>query len=657
MKYKVVTAITAALLCFAGAAGAQIPITTIGQLQQIGTSAEYPIDGNFVLIQDIDASGTAAWNGGAGFEPLGTTQSANYFTGTLDGAGYTIYDLVLNRGGENHVAIFKVIGGAGTIKDIRFTGAQITGGERTGIIAGSNYGGRLENISVDTGCHITGNKYTGSVVGYNTSFNVINCDITHSSVLVEGSGTNGYVGGIAGSNQSDGRIIDSDVVGQLTGTSSHTGGIAGENHGQIHNSTVSGTVSGTETVGGIAGENHGQIHNSTVSGTVSGTNSVGGIMGYTDGGTVNACVCTAAATVSGGYSAGGIAGTIVNGSIISCLAEGTVSGGDRIGGLIGNVTGGITELSLARGTTTGTSYGAGGFAGEISGGELLQCYAAGAVNGSNRVGGLAGYQTGGTITECYALGQVTGARDFGGLVGARRGSSTVTRSYWVINTTGIQNSAGGIGLYDYQARQSSFYTDWEFIFAWDIIEGCTYPFFRDLVPGGEGEPEEGECEPVEGEGEPGIIEISSIEQLQEMGWNPQYPMSGHYVLINDIDASATAGWNDGKGFNPLGTADRGINEFTGILDGAGYTISGLTINRSNDYRIALFKSTWEATVKNINFTNANITGWRYVGVIADRVSGLVDNITFDGVVIHTSDRGAGVVACSNSGTVQNIDIA
>ena len=51
------------------------------------------------------------------------------------------------------------------------------------------------------------------------------------------------------------------------------------------------------------------------------------------------------------------------------------------------------------------------------------------------------------------------------------------------------------------------------------------------------------------------VEISTLEQLQHIGDDAK-TMAGHYILINDIDASDTQNWNNEsgtpKGFAPIG---------------------------------------------------------------------------------------------------------
>lgn len=111
--------------------------------------------------------------------------------------------------------------------------------------------------------------------------------------------------------------------------------------------------------------------------------------------------------------------------------------------------------------------------------------------------------------------------------------------------------------------------------------------------------------------------ISSLQDLQQM---EQY-LSVDYALVDDIDASETRQWNDGKGFNPIGSES---NPFTGTFNGRGYEINGLYIDRreilgvdSNDGDgVGLFKSIGEdAVVKDVGVTNVEITGANNVGTI------------------------------------------
>ena len=73
-------------------------------------------------------------------------------------------------------------------------------------------------------------------------------------------------------------------------------------------------------------------------------------------------------------------------------------------------------------------------------------------------------------------------------------------------------------------------------------------------------------------GNPYVIE--DVDDLQNMSSN----LSAHYVLGNDINASATARWNSGAGFKPIGTPSKRV---TGSLDGKNHSITGLFIKYSS----------------------------------------------------------------------------
>ena len=78
-------------------------ITTVQQLQEM----QDDLDAYYVLGNDIDASGTASWNGGAGFEPVGSYDPNYSFTGTLDGRGHVITGLYIYRPSSNSIALFQ----------------------------------------------------------------------------------------------------------------------------------------------------------------------------------------------------------------------------------------------------------------------------------------------------------------------------------------------------------------------------------------------------------------------------------------------------------------------------------------------------------------------------------------------------------------------
>lgn len=112
--------------------------------------------------------------------------------------------------------------------------------------------------------------------------------------------------------------------------------------------------------------------------------------------------------------------------------------------------------------------------------------------------------------------------------------------------------------------------------------------------------------------------ISTVQELQEM----ENYLNVDYALVDDIDASETTEWNDGKGFSPIGSDS---NPFTGTFNGRGYEIRGLYIDRreilgtdTNDGdMVGLFKQIGsDGVVKDVGVTDVDITGANSVGAIS-----------------------------------------
>jgi hypothetical protein len=143
-------------------------------------------------------------------------------------------------------------------------------------------------------------------------------------------------------------------------------------------------------------------------------------------------------------------------------------------------------------------------------------------------------------------------------------------------------------------------------------------------------------------------QITNCDQLQEMNNN----LAANYILVNDIDCSATSTWNSGAGFVP-------ISLFTGtFFDGQNHIITNLFINRpsvvSGSY-IGLFgKITTGTEIKNVGLVNVKITGDYMVG-------GLVAYMEYSGAIIHSYVTGSvtgnnyvgGLVGQSYFGTITN----
>jgi len=94
--------------------------------------------------------------------------------------------------------------------------------------------------------------------------------------------------------------------------------------------------------------------------------------------------------------------------------------------------------------------------------------------------------------------------------------------------------------------------------------------------------------------------------------------SGKFALGTNIDASSTSTWDSDNGFYPIQTQG---NPFSGIFDGLGHTISGLTINRPTTNYVGLFAATWDASsIRNVGLTGGSITGQSRTGGIVGSCS-------------------------------------
>ncbi|MEM0372830.1 MAG: GLUG motif-containing protein [archaeon] len=108
--------------------------------------------------------------------------------------------------------------------------------------------------------------------------------------------------------------------------------------------------------------------------------------------------------------------------------------------------------------------------------------------------------------------------------------------------------------------------------------------------------------------------------------NISYNVSGNYVLMQDIDCSETATWDNGAGFAP-------IMNFNGTLDGNGRSISGLFINRTEANYVGLFGTVNKSEIKNISLVNVRIYGRSGVaGLAGQSIEGVFKNVFVSGNV-------------------------
>ncbi len=271
----------------AGTPGDPYMIHNVWELQDMNSNRS----AHYALANDIDASQTSGWNGGAGFVPIGDYN--NQFTGSLDGRNHTIMGLYINRPTTDFVGLIGWLDGE--VANVGLSEANIVGDRHTGgLAAGTESGAHISNSFVIG--NIGGGDYVGGLVGRN--YGAIETSFTEGHV-----NGNAYVGGLVGENQA--AVVYSYAEPDVLGVGSWVGGLIGQNNGgTVSDSYARGnaTTDGTR-VGGLVGRNVGSITNTYSTGVPTGDDSVGGLVGLNDGDPVTTSfwdVDTSGTTVSDG---------------------------------------------------------------------------------------------------------------------------------------------------------------------------------------------------------------------------------------------------------------------------------------------------------------------------------------------------------------------
>lgn len=141
--------------------------------------------------------------------------------------------------------------------------------------------------------------------------------------------------------------------------------------------------------------------------------------------------------------------------------------------------------------------------------------------------------------------------------------------------------------------------------------------------------------------------ISNLTELAKIGNDPQYPLDGIYQLTNDIDAGITIQWDEGRGFQPIGSS---VNPFNGVFDGAGKKIRRLFICRPSQSYVGLFGYVGSSgQIMNVGIEEAYIMGDQYVGILVGCNLGSITNSYAQGYVC--GDFIVGVLVGYNGGGI------
>ncbi len=135
-----------------------------------------------------------------------------------------------------------------------------------------------------------------------------------------------------------------------------------------------------------------------------------------------------------------------------------------------------------------------------------------------------------------------------------------------------------------------------------------------------------------------FTEISTMEELLKLNNS-----SENYKLKNDIDISGVSNWSP-------------IVEFSGVLDGNGFSITGLTIS-SIQNNIGLFSSL-KGTVQNLKVTDVNIKNTgdaENIGAICGQLTnnGKLDNVLVTGTISAIYGSNVGGLSGKSNGAILN----
>jgi filamentous hemagglutinin family protein len=660
-------------------------ITNGHQLQLAATTlgANYTLANNIDLSSEMsNASGiwgsNSITNTGKGFFSIG--DNTNNFNQHFNGGNHTISGLYINQTNGRDVGLFGVLGSGSNVSNLGLLNANVNNTALTGyndsfytgILSGEANNSTITNVYTTGVLNVAGDftsvidAATGGLTGTLTS----SASITgsHNAATITAMNNMGStniliqnIGGLVGTNTSSGGVNNSYNTGQITVGNyiNNVGGIVGNSTGStysnIYNSGNITTGDSATSIGGLIGlANSSTISNSYNNGNITVTaltNSIGGVLGN---GTGN--------TISNVYNLGNISAW-----------ENT----DSIGGIIGQSDSDTLSSSYNSGNITGGRWNIGGISGISFNGITSDIYNTGTITtngdglGGTSIGGLFGIMAGGTLTNAYNSGNISSLSALltnQGIAGTVTSGATISNSFWdtsssnqtnAVNTiTGggsLVNVTGGTfdGSSGVNLSDLSTYTNagWDMTSTiktnataptntWFIFAGSTRPMLMSEYS----------------------TTITNGHQLQLAGTT----LGANYTLANNINLSSGMtnsgdiwGTNSvnatGKGFVPIGSS----SNFTGIFNGAGYTISNLyinsTVNTGNPIGLFGYSS---GTLTNIGVINANIissgSSQSQIGMLAGYNGGNISNSYSSGTITATNNNYAiGGLVGDLAGSINN----
>ena len=395
-----------------------------------------------------------------------------------------------------------------------------------------------------------------------------------------------------------------------------------------------------------------------------------GLFGYAEGATISN-LGLVGANVTGNNRIGGIVGYADNTALDNVYVTGSVEGMKsdtytQAGGVVGYLDNSSISKSYSSADVTGEHGSLGGLVGvaRYASSTIEDSYATGSVTSTGNqdyVGGLVGAIGNTTVNRTYATGLVTSSAgsNVGGLVGGYLDSewdSSVTDSYWDIQTTGQDTSAiGGAGKTTGKMTVASTFTGWAGG-AWTLAEGVTvegYSTLRPYLTSVTRAEDKGTASTLFNSGWGGLsstdqtgadgsaYSITTAEQLQNI--NLVADQGFDFELSNAIDLT-------GITWTPIGDDN---SQFAGSFDGNSHTIANLTINQPDISEVGLFGYTNGATISNLGLLDATVTGDYNVGALVGYANDTTLNNTSASGSVTGKEYVGGLIGYAYESTIEN----
>ena len=235
------------------------------------------------------------WTSGTGWQPIGT--DSNGFTGTFNGNGYTISNLMVNRPDARYIGFFGVLGSGARIENIGLLDVNVNGEAWVGALSGfTQTNQRSETVNSYATGTVSADGIVGGLIGR----------VEFPSIIV-----NSYADVAVEARLSTG--IAFLLSGSTVSLSNTAGGLVGSISGTIYNSYALGAVRGGQYPGGLVGAIAGaSIFNSYARGNVHRV-----VMGHSIGGFVGENFSSErSGTLQTSYSTGEVTGRQQRGSVI-----------------------------------------------------------------------------------------------------------------------------------------------------------------------------------------------------------------------------------------------------------------------------------------------------------------------------------------------------